>query len=173
MNNEKYINNITLEYLLNPHLYEKIHSDKNNIDESLLRDIDFYKERLCKMTKDMCKGKFINNNIKNIYYNYATTIIYYLKQLDEKDLLQSYYNDLNLDNNIDNNNAIGNSSDISLIPTSVENLVINKISKNKSLDNFVKKININKDDKILPQRRVANISDPALKKKGLKKKIST
>jgi len=40
-----------------------------------------------------------------------------------------------------------------------------------SLDNFVKKINIETEEKFLPKRRVANIKDPALKKKGVKKKI--
>ena len=34
--------------------------------------------------KDMCKGKYIDDNLKTVFLNYANTLIYYLKQLDEK-----------------------------------------------------------------------------------------
>ena len=96
MSNEKYINNITLEYLLNPILYDKINCQDHNSDQLILDDILFYRRRICKYTKDMCKGNYINNNFKKLFLNYATAIVYYLKQLDEKDIIQSDYNDLNL-----------------------------------------------------------------------------
>ena len=161
MNDEKYINNITLQYLLNPILYEKIHSTEKISNEVILDDISFYRQRICKYTKDMCKGNYVDNNLKNIFINYANNIIYYLKQLDEKDIIQSDYNNLNLTCGEKLNNI--NSIDAS----NIDNIIINR-SKQKSmnLDNFVKNVGL-KSEKILPKKRIINIKDPRLKKKGL------
>ena len=81
MNDEQYINSVTLEYLLNPNLYEKMNSQKNSSDNLIFKDIKFYRQRICQITKDMCKGKYIDDNLKTIFLNYANTIIYYLKTI--------------------------------------------------------------------------------------------
>jgi len=166
MNNDKYINNITLEYLLNPILYEKITDNKNTTDNELLKDISFYRHRICKLTKDMSKGKFIDNNLKKIFITYSASIIYYFKQLDEKELLQSYYNNLLLS---DTSNSI-NITDLSNITNNINNinnLIINKPIINSDLTKFVKRININPDEKILPQKRAVDINNPKFKTKGI------
>lgn len=165
MDQEKYINNITLEYLLNPNLYEKINKRNNPVDNQIYKDAIFYRKRICQLTKDMCKGEYINNNFKNIFLAYANNIIYYLKQIDTEDIYQKDYNDLS-------NNSINKLNlDISGLNLSeANNLLINIRQPISNLDNFVKKLNINLEDKILPQKRVANIKDPALKTKGLIKK---
>lgn len=174
--NQEYINSVTLEYLLNPLLYNKINDQKNASSNLLFKDIKFYRKRICQITKDMCKGEYINDNLKTHFLNYTYALIYYLKQLDEKDIYQEEYNDL-----------ITNTQDISCInlenieDTERENtesedpndLLINKPEPINNLDNFIKKINIKNEDKILPQRKVANINDPNLRAKGVKKKIST
>lgn len=168
MNNEEYINSVTLEYLLNPVLYEKINSQKNNSHNLIFKDIKFYRRRICQITKDMCKGEYVNDNLKTVFLNYVNTIIYYLKQLDEKDILQSDYTDFQFTQSIENCLTTDLSSNFN-----PNDLIMNIPQKINSLDDFVKKINIEEEDKILPQRRVANIKDPALKKKGLKKKNLT
>lgn len=174
--NQEYINSVTLEYLLNPLLYNKINDKKNASSNLLFKDIKFYRKRICQITKDMCKGEYINDNLKTHFLNYTYALVYYLKQLDEKDIYQEEYNDL-----------ITNTQDISCVDleniedTERENtesedpndLLINKPELINNLDNFIKKINIKNEDKILPQRKVANINDPNLRAKGLKKKIST
>ena len=91
--NEEYINSVTLEYLLNPLLYSKINDQKNASSNLIFKDIKFYRKRICQITKDMCKGEYIDDNLKLVFLNYASTITYYLKQLDEKDILQSDYVD--------------------------------------------------------------------------------
>ena len=163
--NEEYINNITLEYLLNPILYEKINDQKKLFNEDILKDIKFYRRRICQITKDMCKEDYVNNNLQSLFFNYANNIIYYLKQEDEKDIFQSQYNNLNL------NNEPNNICDISNLEKfdDIDNLLLNIKPKSNNLDNFVKKINIKNTEKILPQIRIANIKDPILKKKGVKK----
>ena len=167
MNEEQYINSITLEYLLNPCLYEKINHQKNTNDKLVFKDIIFYRKRICQVTKEMCKGEYINETFKTMFLNYAHSIVYYLKQLDEKDILQSDYTNLNLKVTNPMINDISNNYE------DINELLINKPQCINNLDNFVKKINVHIPDKILPQRRIANINDPALKKKGLKKKISS
>lgn len=165
MNEEKYINSITLEYLLNPILYEKINYNKNTNEQLVFKDILFYRKRICQITKDMCKGNYINDSFKTLFINYAHSLVYYLKQLDEKDILQSDYTNLNINPTI--------ITDFSNNYEEVNTLLIHKPENINNLDNFVKKINMSIPEKILPQRRIANINDPVLKKKGLKKKISS
>jgi hypothetical protein len=165
MIDENYINSITLEYLLNPNLYEKINNQKNTNDNLIFKDILFYRKRICQITKEMCKGQYIDDTFKQIFINYAHTIIYYLKHLDEKDILQSDYEGLTIP--------------ICKIPllktdiTEVNQLLINQPIEINNLDNFVKKLDSQPPEKILPKQRIVNIKDPALKKKGLKKKISS
>ena len=166
MDSEKYINSVTLEYLLNPILYDKI-SNQNTKEQVILEDLEFYRKRICQITKDMSKGKYINDNLKSVFYNYATTVIFYLKQLDEKDILQSHYSNLNFD--ISTNDCLTPDLSYNFNP---DNLIINQPKKNNTLDSFIKKINIESIDKILPQQRIANITNPVLKTKGVKKKIS-
>ena len=184
MNNEKYINNITLEYLLNPILYEKINDTNNKTSNKLiLDDILFYRQRICKLTKDMCKDNYTNNNLKNIFMNYATAIVYYLKQLDEQDILQSEYDNLQLTDNEHLDSALDPVLDPALDPTldpsldadldplkTFNNILINKPTVTKNLDNFVKRINVEPIKQILPKKRVVNINDPTLKTKGIKTK---
>ena len=184
MNNEKYINNITLEYLLNPILYEKINDTNNKTSNKLiLDDILFYRQRICKLTKDMCKDNYTNNNLKNIFMNYATAIVYYLKQLDEQDILQAEYDNLQLTDNEHLDPALDPDLDPALDPTldpsldpdldplkTFNNILINKPTVTKNLDNFVKRINVEPIKQILPKKRVVNINNPSLKTKGIKPK---
>lgn len=164
MDNEKYINKVTLEFLRNPMFQDQLldKTECNNIE--LAKDIKFYRKRICKLSKDMCKGIYIDDHLKPAFINYTTTLIYYLKQLDEKDILQSEYNDL-IDNSI--------STDISMdiCDQNFDNLLINIPKPINNLDKFIKKINVNVQDRILPQKKITNIKDPEFKIKGLKKKI--
>ena len=176
--NEEYINSVTLEYLLNPLLYSKINDQKNASTNLIFKDIKFYRKRICQMTKDMSKGDYINDNLKSQFLNYATAIIYYLKQLDEKDIYQEEYNNLIINiqdiSNVDVKNKENRESEDEnkdLENEDPDHLLINKSEAINNLDNFIKKINIKNEDKILPQRKVANINDPNLKKKGVKKGV--
>jgi ribosome-binding ATPase YchF (GTP1/OBG family) len=87
---DTYINKITLEYLLNP----SIHIKTVNSNELLEKDINFYKKRICQITKEMSRGEIINNNLQSIFNTYASQLIYYFKQIDYQDKHQEEYNDL-------------------------------------------------------------------------------
>jgi len=174
MNNQQLIDNITLEYLLNPSLYDKIMSKKESSEELICKDILFYRKRIAKLTKDMGKGIYINDSLKTIFIGYATTLIYYLKQLDEKDIIQEEYNcnDNTIeDNDIGNTDVSNNDADNNNLNNinKLDNILINNQQQTYNLNNFVKKIKIVKEPKILPQQKKINIQDPKFKKKGLHK----
>jgi hypothetical protein len=164
MDTEKYINKVTLEFLLNPLLQEKLAKSEHN-DATLIPDIKFYRKRICQLSKDMCKGIYINDSLKPAFLNYTTALIYYLKQLDEKDILQSEYDDL-----VDNSVSIETDISMDICNNDFDKLLINIPKPVNNLDNFIKKINVNVQDKILPQKKITNTKDPILKTKGLKKK---
>ena len=90
---DSYINKITLEYLLNP----SIHIKTNDSNELLENDIQFYKKRICQITKEMSRGEVINQNLQSIFNNYASQLIYYFKQIDYDELHKGEYNDLTKD----------------------------------------------------------------------------
>ena len=162
MDNEKYINRVTLEFLLNPILHEKLSKTSNN-NNNLAKDIKFYRKRICQITKDMSRGEFIDETLRPAFMGYATTLIYYFKQLDGKDIFQTEYADLS-DNPISANPIIDSCSQ------DLDNLLLNIPDPTTNLDSFVKKVNVAIPTKILPQRRIANTNDPSLKTKGVKKK---
>ena len=154
---EEYINKITLEYLLNPNILINKEKDSDNLD----KDIKFYRKRICQITKNMTKGEFVNNNIKEIFINYASQIIYFLKQEDIKDFFQEEYTDLSL-----------NSKEIT--KDEPENIDIDKIlittpKQPVNLNNFVKKINVVASQPVVPVKKNINIKDPTLRNKGVKK----
>jgi hypothetical protein len=161
MDNEKYINKVTLEFLLNPVLQEKLKKTSNNID--LSKDIKFYRKRICQITKDMSRGEFIDETLRPAFIGYATTLIYHFKQLDEKDIYQTEYDDLS-------DNTVITDINVDICSKNLDSLLLNTCTPTNNLDSFVKKINVVVPTKILPQRRIANTKDPSLKIKGVKKK---
>lgn len=168
MENSKYINNITLECLLNPTLYDKINGKKLDSQEEIINEISFYRKRICHLTKEMSKGNYVNNNFKNIFINYAGVLVYYLKQNDEKDIYQEEYKDLDSSKNLIND-PNDNNIEVNLNNSETNKIIMNKPSATYNLDNFVKKINVKQVGKILPKERIADIKNPDLKTKGLKR----
>ena len=95
--------------------------------------------------------------------------LYYFKQQDAKDIYQEEYNDLMLDKLTLSGNT---NSDLSLndnTNNTVDKLLLNNQEPVPSLNNFVKKINIDKEQKIIPTQKIANIQDPSFRTKGIKK----
>ena len=156
---QEYINKITLEYLLNP----TINIRNSDNDKTLEKDIKFYRKRICQITKDMTRGQFENETLKSLFDNYVSQIIYYFKRVDTKDIYQEEYNDLTFDDNNLEDYVINDD-------TSFDKLLLNTQEPIPTLNNFVKKINIEKEQKIVPTQKIANIKDPSLRTKGVKKK---
>ena len=163
---QEYINKITLECLVNRSINIKNYDNNKTLE----KDIKFYRKRICQITKDMTRGEFENENFKSLFHNYVSQIIYYFKQQDAKDIYQEEYNDLMLDKLTLSGNT---NSDLSLndnTNNTVDKLLLNNQEPVPSLNNFVKKINIDKEQKIIPTQKIANIQDPSFRTKGIKKK---
>jgi hypothetical protein len=162
MENEEYINKITLEYLLNPNMLIK--NNQSFLDTKLDKDIKFYRKRISQLTKDMIKGNYPNNDLQIIFQKYASELIYYFKQQDTKDIYQQEYIDLSLNNIKDTNAELEHDIE------SINNMLINSTNDSvPNLENFVKKISVNtSENHIIPQKKNINIKDPKLRVKGVK-----
>ena len=172
---EEYINKITLQYLLNPNIVVNKANDNSNLD----KEIKFYRKRIYQITKDMSKGNYLNDNLKNTFHNYISEIIYYLKQQDLDDIYQEEYIDINDSSSYLNSNDISfnehnEHNEYNDLSCNIDKLLTISTKDNKSnLNNFIKKINITQEDQsnLIPKKKVVNIKDPILRNKGVKKNL--
>ena len=155
-NNIPSLEHKTLEYLMNPNQYDKLM--KKHIDSTKLNDeeLDFYKERILQVTKDMLSGNTNDNTIHSHFLNYAENLIGYFNFQDKYDLIQEEYKDIINDKNI----ILENDYDIDKM------MYENK--KSITLDNFVRKKKKKKKPHNYPQQKIYNLKDPKLKVKGVK-----
>ena len=178
MSSEKYIENVTIQYLLNPNLQSQILKNNSILSKEFNDDVKFYKKRISQYIKDICKDickdinseKFefsTNDKTKLACINFMKWLIEEYKFNDTTDILQEDYEEYNVINNYDIsnnvvNNKLNNNHDI-------DNILLKEEKKTISLDNFVKVKNVIKRE-ILPNKREANLQEPHLRYKGVKKK---
>lgn len=174
MSSEKYIENVTIQYLLNPNLQNQIIKNNTILSKDFNDDVKFYKKRIGQYVKDICKD--INSETFEISTNDKTKLacINFIKNLiedykfnDTKDILQEDYEEYNIIDNYDISNNISNNELNS--NHDIDNILLKEEKKTISLDNFVKVKNVSKRE-ILPNKREANLQEPHLRYKGVKKK---
>jgi hypothetical protein len=186
-NTNDIIHNITIEYLINKQYHNFFKKDGDLLISINKRDKKFYKKRILNVTRDLFLNDDVNisPDVKNSYNNYIKHCIEYFKMLDKSDIIQNDYNEnvktisdnedadkLILENhneydenNVDSNNTTKNKNQYD----NANSMLFNKHNKNNTLDNFVKKIHIekNKIPEIIPRKRRINLKDPLLKIKGV------
>lgn len=161
--------NIDLLYLTNHHFVGK-YDQKKQISENLKQfneDMSFYRKRIFSTTKDIIRGKTINNPVNNSFNNYAQELIKYFKYLDTQYILQQEYADLKEkkptkiddDFNLSEQNQIITRETKKQIKTIIDYIPITVRTKKK------KKINY-------PKKRVIDIKNPKFRIKGLEKEKS-
>jgi hypothetical protein len=174
MSSEKYIENVTIQYLLNPNLQNQIIKNNTILSKDFNDDVKFYKKRIGQYVKDICKD--INSETFEISTNDKTKLacINFIKNLiedykfnDTKDILQEDYEEYNVIDNYDISNNVSNNKSNSNYD--IDNILLKEEKKIISLDNFVKVKNVTKRE-ILPNKREANLQEPHLRYKGVKKK---
>ena len=154
------VDNVTLEYLMNPAQYDKYLIGKDTSQDDFNRDTKFYRRRILALTRDLFKGKIEDNAMNSCFHNYIRSCIDYLKFVDTSDIIQGDYNDIS-DNVIFSDIAVGE----------IDNsLMLNNPVKKCTLDRFVNIKKSKPQRKIVPKQKNINLKDPKLKKKGLKKK---
>ena len=168
------IDKITLDYFTNRSQYNSI-IEKQTIFQSkqFLKEKRFYRKRILNTTREMFSNNINNIEVTNAFNSYVKSIINYLKFIDKKDILQEEY--------CESNNEECEKK-VSFEKTELEKkddydeankYIINQSFKSNipTLDSYVVKTNTEETEKeILPIKKVINLKDPELKKKGLKKK---
>ena len=167
MNNINKIDKVTLEFLINPDIYERhIKKINNKEKEDFNNDKYFYKKRILSVIKEMLKGNFENENLRENFNNYIESIIVYFKEIDRKDLLQEYYLDLSF-------NSISVKEKLNTIyeEDELDEYLYNKEKLEKpTIDKFVKIKKTNNKEYFLPEKRDIDLKNPKLRKKGVLQK---
>ena len=83
MSSEKYIENITIQYLLKPNLQNQIIKNNSILSKDFKDDVKFYKKRISQYIKDICKD--INSETFEISSNDKTKLacVNFIKNLIE------------------------------------------------------------------------------------------
>ena len=96
---EQIIYQITLDCLTNADVNKTTNANISGSNLEMLKDIKFYRKRICDLVKKMCHNKFENEDLKLIFHIFVQKIINHFKQVDKHDSLQSDYVDYDNDDN--------------------------------------------------------------------------
>lgn len=170
---ESLINQITLDYLINKDLYAKCIT-KQVVHENNKKDKRFYRKRISSLIKELLLGESPENvtpDVKYAFDNFAKTCIQYFKTIDSTDIIQEDYTAIIEHENLAKLDHILGATD-ELNQADANQLMMRSINiASLTMDNFITKTNITQLDKIvLPKERNINLTDPLLKKKGIKSK---
>jgi hypothetical protein len=168
-----FVNQVTLDCLLNKEMFNK--HVKNQKAKSINKEErKFYKKRIYNLFKELLITKEepddLLPDVKYAYDNFINSCINYFKTIDNNDLNQEEYKNLD------------ETPDISNIPELDDNNIKTQEDANKllmrsikittpPLDKFVKRKNTKPPEQlILPKQKEFNLNDPELKIKGINKK---
>jgi len=173
------ITQITLKYLAK-NVYQV---NKNNEDIDDRKDVKFYKKRLYSLFKNMIKGEYPNNTIKEIHLDYIKSLINYIKIMDKHDILQKDYaedSSEHIKNESDKPemceysveyDAIEHDASFNL-DTDINKIMMNIPHKTNTIDYFVEKkiIKITEDAELsFPKIKNINIKTREHRTKGITK----
>jgi len=170
---EDFINKVTLDFLMNKEQYKSQVSNK--ISKSVnKKEKQFYRKRIYHLAKELLINKDIQQDIspdvKYSFDNFVNSCIHYFKTVDNNDIIQQDYIDIDdMKNNIHDNKKSILSSNESNFTEEADKLVMRKIKiQPNSLDNFVKRVHKPKQKEIiLPKQKEINLQNPEFKNKGV------
>jgi hypothetical protein len=166
------INQITLDCLLNREMMGK-HIMKQREKQINKEDFVFYRKRIFNLFKEIISNNSpddLSPDVKYAYDNFIKSAIDYFKVVDNNDLLQEEYKDVEFPLHI----CSINDTDISSNFVEADKLLMRSIKiEPPTLDKYVKRSSHKKQPSIvLPKSREVDIMKPELKDKGLKKNIT-
>jgi len=166
---EAFVNQVTLDCLLNKEMFNKYVRSKKS-KQLNKEDIKFYRKRIFNLFKEIISSNSPTDllpDVKYAYDNFLNSAIHYFKTIDNNDIIQLEYNNMEISEPTPTQDISSN------ITTNDEadKLLMRKIKTDvPTLDKYVKKTLIKKKDEIiLPKQKEINLKDPNLKIKGLKK----
>jgi hypothetical protein len=167
---QAFVDQVTLDCLLNKSLFNN--QVKNKKAQSVNKEErKFYKKRIYNLFKEMLINKAepedLLPDVKYTYDNFINASINYFKTIDNNDLLQEEYK------NLDDQEAIN----INDIPDLCDDITAEEADKllmrsikitTPTLDKYVKRKTTKPEEKlILPKQKEVNLMDPELKVKGI------
>lgn len=166
------INQITLDCLLNKEMMGK-HVMKQREKQINKEDFKFYRKRIFNLFKEIISNtppQDLAPDVKYAYDNFIKSAIDYFKVVDNNDLLQEEYKDVEFPLDICND-IVTDSSDNFI---EANKLLMRSIKMDlPTLDKYVKRTTTKKENTIiLPKSREVDIMKPELKDKGIKKNIT-
>lgn len=165
---QAYVNQLTIDCLVNKDFVNKYIKNKQSIKKNK-EDIKFYKKRIYNLFKEIITGNSpddLFSDVKNAYNNFINVSISYFQTVDNNDIIQTEYKDMDFTPEI-----CGNVNDISGNVIDADKLLMRSVKIDiPTLDKYVRKPKIQKNNEIiLPKQKNINLNDPELKTKGLKK----
>jgi uncharacterized UPF0160 family protein len=170
---QAFVDQVTLDYLLNKDMFNK-HIKTQKAKSINKEDRKFYKKRIYNLFKEILITKEEPENllpdVKYAYDNFINSCINYFKTIDNNDLIQEEYKDLDEIPDIIN---IPELKDNNLQTEEEANKLLMRSIKITTLplDNFIKRKSTKVEEKlILPKQKEINLNNPELKIKGINKK---
>ena len=169
---DAFINQITLDCLLNKEMFSN-HVRRQRSKQLNREDLKFYRKRIFNLFKEIISEqppKDLLPDVKYAYDNFLNSSIHYFKTIDNNDLIQSEYKDIETVEQLKPINATDFSLNMAT-NNEADKLLMRLIKTDPpTLDKYVTKTVIQKEKIILPKQKEINLKDPNLKNKGLKKK---
>jgi hypothetical protein len=168
MSSETFLNEVTLDCLINREQYNKYIANKEQ-KEINRKDQKFYRKRVYNLTKELLLSKekplYLFPDVKHAFDHFVNTCIHYFKTIDKSDIIQSDYQDINDLSSIQDLDV----SDI-YSKEEADKLLMKTIQMPNTLDNFIqKKVTKPQKEMIIPKQKKINLKDPSLKLKGIPK----
>jgi len=171
---DKFISDVTLEYMMNKQQYAKHiveHSTILKKETSSRKDKKFYRRRIIDLTKRLLnneKPETMFPDVTSAFEYYSKICVEYFKVLDKTDIIQEDYTDLS-------SNSVNEIKNDFLSESSIDadNLMMRsiKIQEPNALEKLVKRKSTKiKKQPIIPLQKNINLKDPYLKNKGICKK---
>ena len=162
------VNQITLDCLLNKETMGK-HVMKQREKQINKEEFQFYKKRITNLFKELVNNDYpedLSPDVKYAYDTFIKTTINYFKVVDNNDLLQEEYKDVEFPSEICDDNDL----DLSGNFMEANKLMMRSVKMDlPTLDKYVKRTTNKKSDNvILPKSREVDIMQPELKNKGIK-----
>jgi hypothetical protein len=172
---ESFVNQITLDCLLNKESLNKyIKSQKTKSIDKYERK--FYKKRIYALFKEIITCNQPSNLSPEVLYaydNFVNSCIHYFKAIDNNDLNQAEYQELELKNDVSNSNMPDLNEDSTFSKSEEADKFLMRSIKidPPTLDKYVKiKSTKQQESIILPKQKNIDLLNPELKIKGVKKK---
>jgi hypothetical protein len=172
---EEFVNQITLNYLMNKDQYNKYvtNSTIKSPNEANKKDKKFYRKRVFNVVKQLLSSQETEieprmfSDVKNAFDNFVKLCIHSFKVLDNSDIIQDDYKDIaeSIILNLDLNQEL----DTNITKEEADLLLVRSIKiANPTLDNFVKRKYTKKPEQIvMPQQKDINLKDPIFRTKGI------